>query len=87
MRQFLGIVFILFGCLLALSILFAILEAILKEINHYSIGSFKIGYAAGQLIFYFLCSYLSYRLIKQGIQLTKNKKVEVGHIEKIMSIK
>jgi MFS family permease len=87
MRKFFGIVFISFGCLLALCILSEFFEAIFKAINLYSIGSFNIGYLVGQLIFYFLCSYLSYRLVKQGIQLTKKKKVEIGDIEKIMSIK
>lgn len=78
----------LFFCgLIGLFILLAVLEVVLRAISDLSIDSYNIGYLAGQLVFYALFGFLSYWLIKKGIQLIKKKKVEIGHIEKIMSIK
>jgi hypothetical protein len=87
MRKFFGILLICLGSLIGLFVLLAVLEVALRLISNLSIDSYNIGYLAGQLTFYALFVFLSFWLIKKGIQLTKKKKVEVGHIEKIMSIK
>jgi|GEM_PF-1473888 len=87
MRNFFGIVLICFGGITGLFVLLAILEVALRTLSNLSIDSYNIGYLVGQLIFYALFGFLSYWLIRKGVQLIKKKKVEVGHIEKIMSIK
>jgi putative flippase GtrA len=87
MRKFFGIVLICFGGLITLIACISTIPNILKTIQGDLDYINKSAYLLGTFIGFALIMLLPYWLIKKGIQLTKKKKVEVGHIEKIMSIK
>ena len=86
MKKIFGILLIVFGSLLSLSISLLFIEFLLRILVNFSTASYAIGYFIGQIIFIVLFGFISFWLIKKGIQLTKNKKEKESAIDKINSI-
>ncbi len=47
----------------------------IKALRPSSFDAYGFGYLLGTFLFHFLLGYLSYWIIKKGIQLTKKKKI------------
>ena len=86
MKKIFGILLIVFGSILSLSVSLLLIEFLLKIFIKFSSDSYAIGYFIGQIIFIVLFGFISFWLIKKGIQLTKNKKEVESVIDKINSI-
>ena len=86
MRKFLGIVLIIFGCILALAITFGSIPTIIDAINMELDLIGKSSYLFGTFLGFVLMELIPFWLIKVGIKLTK-PKLGRHFKEKIESIK
>ena len=86
MRKFLGIVLIIFGCLLALVISFEYITIIIDAINMVLDFINKASYTLGAFLGFAVTGLLPFWLIKTGIRFTKNK-LTTNLKEEIESIK
>ncbi len=71
MRKFIAVVLIVVGSLFALSDLLLGIETILSVLVNWSSDAYNLGFNVGQLVFVILFGFISYWLIKKGIQLFK----------------
>ena len=76
MRKFIAVLLIVVGGLFALSDLLLGIEAILRVLVNWSSDAYNIGFNVGQLFFVILFGFISYWLIKKGIQLVKSSPIK-----------
>jgi len=76
MKKFIGVLLIIIGGFLALSDFLFGIETILRVLANWSFDSYNLGYNIGQLLFVILFGYISYWLIKKGIQFFKSPATE-----------
>jgi hypothetical protein len=76
MRKFIAVLLIVVGGLFALSDLLLGIETILRVLVNWSSDAYNIGFNVGQLFFVILFGFISYWLIKKGIQLVKSSPIK-----------
>jgi hypothetical protein len=86
MRKFWGITLLILGWLVALMTIMSGIPLLIKAIITYSGDAYGIGYLIGSFVFHVIFGFISYWIIKKGLQLTKKKKTD-DQMDKIMSIK
>jgi len=77
---------IVLGWLFAMMVLLSAIPLVINVVNSASFDAFSIGYVFGSFFFHLIFIYVSYRIVKKGIQLTRNKRIDTV-LEKIDSIK
>ena len=73
MKKFFGILLIVLGGFLSLSVLLFLIEFLLRLMNNTKLDTYNFGFNVGQFVINGIFGFVSFWLIKKGNQLIRNK--------------